>query len=155
MKINRVWKGVILVAIVLALTIGAVSVFLKSQSNATTVTVYKNPSCGCCNKWLDHLREHGFQVTAHNTSNLTQIKVKYGVPHVLSSCHTAIVDGYVAEGHVPADIIQRLLKERPKVVGIAVPGMPIGSPGMEGDHGEPYDILTFDREGKAQVYTSR
>jgi len=94
-------------------------------------------------------------VTAYDISDLTPIKKKYGVPNALTACHTAIVDGYVVEGHVPADVILRLLKERPNVAGITVPGMPMGSPGMEGAYSESYDVLTFDQDGKTQVYTSR
>lgn len=154
MKINRAWKGVILVSILLALTIGAISTFSESPSNTTTITVYKTPTCGCCAKWVEHLREQGFQVTTHDKSDLTQIKTQYGVPRALASCHTAIVDGYVVEGHVPVDVVQRLLTERPKVHGITVPGMPMGSPGMEGDYTEPYDVLTFDSQGNTKIYTS-
>lgn len=139
----------------LILTIGAVSVFSEPQSGVYTVTVYKNRFCGCCNKWVDHLKKNGFQVSAYNTSDLGEIKAKYGVPDKLASCHTAFVEGYVVEGHVPADVILKFLKEKPKVIGIAVPGMPIGSPGMEGSYSEHYDILTFDRNGKTEVYTSR
>ncbi|HEY7536092.1 MAG TPA: DUF411 domain-containing protein [Thermodesulfobacteriota bacterium] len=153
--INQISKGVFLITTLLAFTIGASSVLSEPQSGTHTITVYKNQSCGCCNKWIDHLKEHGFQVDAHNTTDLTEIKTKYGVPGNLSSCHTAFVEGYVVEGHVPADVILKLLKERPKVVGITVPGMPIGSPGMEGAYSESYDILTFDKDGKTQVYTSR
>ncbi|MBI2485703.1 MAG: DUF411 domain-containing protein [Deltaproteobacteria bacterium] len=136
------------------LTLGGVSVYSEPQSSINTITVYKDPSCGCCSKWVDHLREHGYQVTAHDVSDMTKIKTKYGVPRALSSCHTAVVDGYVVEGHVPADVISRLLTERPKVVGITVPDMPMGSPGMEGPYSEPYDVLTFDSQGNTKVYTS-
>ena len=152
---NRIWKGFTVVVAIVVLGLGTISAFSKSQSSVTTITVYKSPTCGCCTKWVNYLREQGFQVTAHEISDLTPIKKKYGVPNAITACHTAIVDGYVVEGHVPADVILRLLKERPKVVGITVPGMPMGSPGMEGDYSEPYDILTFDQDGKIQVYTSR
>ncbi len=129
--------------------------FWTQDTNATEVTVYKNPSCLCCTKWVEHLRANGFDVRAVDASDLAQIKGRYGVPSELASCHTAIVDGYVVEGHVPADIIQRLLKERPAVAGIAVPGMPVGSPGMEGPYPEPYNVLTFDRDGATRIYTRR
>ncbi len=90
-----------------------------------------------------------------NVADLAYIKSRHGVTTNLAACHTALADGYVIEGHVPADVIQRLLRERPDVVGIAVPGMPIGSPGMEGEPKQPYDILTFDRAGHTEVYESR
>ena len=125
------------------------------DTNATEVTVYKNPRCVCCTKWVEHLRANGFDVTVVDASDLAQVKGRYGIPSELAACHTAIVDGYVVEGHVPADVIQRLLKERPAVAGIAVPGMPVGSPGMEGPYREPYDVLTFDRDGATRIYASR
>ncbi len=125
------------------------------DTNATEVTVYKNPSCVCCTKWVEHLRANGFDVRAVDASDLAQIKGRYGVPSELATCHTAIVDGYVVGGHVPADVIQRLLKERPTVAGIAVPGMPVGSPGMEGPYPAPYTVLTFDRDGATPIYTRR
>lgn len=152
---NRIWKGFALGVAMVVLGLWTVSAFSKSPSSVTIITVYKTPTCGCCTKWVNHLREQGFQVTAYDISDLTPIKKKYGIPNALTACHTAIVDGYVVEGHVPADVILRLLKERPKVVGITVPGMPMGSPGMEGSYSEPYDVLTFDQDGKTQVYTSR
>src|SRR3972149_8215683 len=152
---NRIWKVSTVYVAIVVLGLGTVSAFSKSPSDVTTIIVYKSPTCGCCTKWVNYLREQGFQVTAYDISDLTPIKKKYGVPNALSACHTAIVDGYVVEGHVPADVILRLLKERPKGVGITVPSMPMGSPGMEGKYSEPYDVLTFDQDGKTQVYTSR
>lgn len=121
------------------------------------ITVYKTPTCGCCGKWVDHLRESGFSVTTKEMNDLSAIKSENGVPRELSSCHTAIADGYVIEGHIPADVILRLLKERPDVKGIAVPGMPAGSPGMEVASGavQPYAVMTFDEDGKSEVYATR
>ena len=120
---------------------------------AAEVTVYKSPTCDCCNKWVEHLQANGFTVKAHNVADIMPYKNANGVPLALGSCHTAKVDGYVIEGHVPAADIKRLLKERPKVLGLSVPGMPIGSPGMEqGSHKERYDVLTFDNAGKTSVY---
>jgi hypothetical protein len=121
------------------------------------MTVYKTPTCGCCGKWIDHLRESGFTVITKEMSNLGGVKAENGVPRELSSCHTGVVDGYVIEGHVPADIILRLLKERPDVKGIAVPGMPVGSPGMEVPSGEiqPYTIMTFDEAGNTEVFATQ
>lgn len=104
-----------------------------------------------------HLQANGFKVKTNEVSDsqLDAIKVKYRVPTSLQSCHTAVVGGYVIEGHVPADLILRLLKEKPVVVGLAVPGMPIGSPGMEGPNPEPYDVFAFTRDGQARLYARR
>lgn len=122
-------------------------------SMATKVTVYKDQYCGCCKSWIEHLREHGFEVVAHDTPDLVQAKRTGGVPEKLYSCHTAFVAGYVVEGHVPASDIQRLLRDRPKVAGIAVPGMPIGSPGMEsGNRKDPYNVVAFTKDGRTSVF---
>lgn len=124
---------------------------------AGEVVVYKSPTCGCCSLWADHMEEAGFQVTRHDQPNPTPVKDELGVPRPLRSCHTAVVGGYVIEGHVPADVVRRLLDERPPVAGLAVPGMPIGSPGMEvpGRPADSYEILAFDDEGSTVVYESR
>ena len=119
------------------------------------IKVYKTPECGCCKAWVKHLRDNGFQVETMDMPDLSLIKQKYGVKPALQACHTAVVNGYVVEGHVPADVILKLLKERPAVAGVAVPGMPAGSPGMEGASKQPYDILTFDRAGHSRVYAHR
>lgn len=120
------------------------------------VTVYKSPTCGCCTKWMDHLKAAGFTVEAVDQADVSPVKAEHGVPRDLASCHTAIVDGYVVEGHVPADLIKKMLRERPALAGIAVPGMPIGSPGMEqGDRKDPYDVVAFYRNGERQVYARR
>ena len=121
----------------------------------TPITVYASPTCSCCHKWVAHLKENRFRVTAETAADVTPFKRKYGVPEDLWSCHTATVEGYVVEGHVPADVIQRLLRERPAVAGIAAPGMPAGSPGMEGPAKEPYEILSFTRSGETAVYAKR
>ena len=120
----------------------------------TQVVVYKAPTCGCCNKWVDYLRKQGFSVAAHDTSDMTAVKADLGVPDALGSCHTAIVGGYVIEGHVPAADIERLLKEHPKIVGLTVPGMVTGSPGMEGGTPEHYKVLAFDARGKTTVFST-
>ncbi len=130
----------------------------KEQSaEAVKIEVFKTATCGCCKSWVDHLRENGFSVAAEdvNDRRLREIKGRLGVTLEISACHTAIVDGYVIEGHVPADVIQRLLKERPEIRGLAVPGMPAGSPGMEGPYEERYDVLAFDEAGNTTVYESR
>jgi hypothetical protein len=119
------------------------------------ITVYKTPTCGCCGKWLDHLRANGFKVVAHDVSDTGVIRARYGVPNAMASCHTALVGDYLVEGHVPADLIQRMLRERPKVAGLAVPGMVVGSPGMEGGKAQRYDVVAFTRDGKTRVYASR
>lgn len=124
-------------------------------AHAADVTVYTTPTCGCCAKWAEHMRANGFTVTVEHLENLTPIKRKYGVPSLLETCHTAIVEGYVVEGHVPADVIKDLLDERPRVTGIAVPGMPIGSPGMEGGRRDHYNVVMFDRDGSVAVYARR
>jgi hypothetical protein len=121
------------------------------------ITVYKSPTCGCCTEWVAHLRRHGFRVKAEDVPDLQPIKTRHGVPENVQSCHTALVGGYVLEGHVPGDLVDRLLQERPKVAGLAVPGMPVGSPGMEvpGARAERYQVLTFDRSGQTRVFATR
>jgi hypothetical protein len=122
------------------------------------LNVYKTPTCGCCAKWVDHMRANGFDAKVQDLPDLSAVKAKLGVPAELGSCHTAQVGRYVIEGHIPADAVHRLLKERPTTVsGLAVPGMPMGSPGMEvpGGSVQPYLILTFDRQGQTTVYERR
>jgi hypothetical protein len=119
------------------------------------ITVYKDPSCGCCTKWVKHLSANGFVVTTRDVQNIDEIKRAMNVPVALQSCHTAVVDRYVIEGHVPADLVKKALKEKPAILGLAVPGMPAGSPGMESDHVEPYNVIAFDRDGKTRVYAKR
>ena len=128
----------------------------KSEANASVaeVTVYKSPTCNCCEKWISHLRDAGFKVTGKDRQNMINIKLDLGVSRNLQSCHTAIVDGYVVEGHVPADDIKRMLLEQPEVVGLAVPGMPKGSPGMESQQNDAYDVLSFNKSGQTEVYAS-
>jgi len=124
-------------------------------SAAGTVEVYKSSTCGCCGKWVDHLRDHGFTVNTHDVGN-KEARARAGISPTLGSCHTALVDGYAIEGHVPAQDIIRLLKERPKAVGISVPDMPHGTPGMEGERNDPYDVLLIQEKGdtrdKASVF---
>lgn len=124
------------------------------RENAVAITVYKSPTCNCCNSWVNHLRDAGFVVTAKNSVAMESIKSSAGIAPALQSCHTALVEGYVIEGHVPANDIRRLLQERPAVTGLTVPGMPMGSPGMEGPYRDAYEVLMFDREGRTQVYAS-
>jgi len=130
---------------------GATPAVLASQP----VIVYKTPTCGCCKAWVDHLRANGFDVVERDSADLAPVKAAHGVPGALESCHTAVVDGYVIEGHVPADLVAKLLAERPEVAGLAVPGMPAGSPGMEGPYKEAYDVLAFQKDGRTTVYARR
>ena len=124
------------------------------QGGLPSVTVYKTPTCGCCIKWVRHLRDAGLEVTAVELPDLRRIKAEHGVPQNLASCHTALVDGYVVEGHVPAADILRLLEERPEIAGLTVPGMPIGSPGMEGPNPESYVVYAFDTNGRTSHFAS-
>jgi hypothetical protein len=120
---------------------------------ATTIEVVKSPYCGCCNHWIEYLRAEGFEVNVVDAEDVTPAARRLGVPDDLRSCHTASVEGYALEGHVPAADIRRLISERPRAAGIAVPGMPVGSPGMEqGDLRQPYATILFDRNGGRQVY---
>ena len=119
------------------------------------ILVYKSPTCGCCSKWIDHLKANGFNVTATDVPDMAAVHRQNGVPDPLISCHTALVDSYVIEGHVPADVIQRLLKEKPRVHGLTIPGMPASAPGMDAKPPVPYEVLTFQRDGKTAVYERR
>ena len=119
------------------------------------VIVYKSPTCGCCKKWIDHMEENGFKVKAVDMNNVTPKKIEFGITNATASCHTAVVEGYVIEGHVPASDVKRLLQEKPtNIRGLAVPGMPVGSPGMEqGGHKDPYAVVSIDKEGKTSIYS--
>ena len=136
------------------LVLAAILLVSCRSAEPGAITVYKTASCGCCGKWIEHLEAGGFAVEAIDVQNVGQIKKKHGVPAELSSCHTALVDGYVIEGHVPAEDVARLLEERPKISGLAVPEMPIGSPGMEGPNPEPYEVIAFTRQGSSYTYAS-
>jgi hypothetical protein len=128
---------------------------LQAQQSGREATVYKDPNCGCCSGWVTHLRENGFSVTEVKVDNIESYKEKYGVPANLGSCHTAVINGYVVEGHVPAADIIKLLEQHPDVAGLTVPGMPVGSPGMEvGDRKDPYDVLMINRDGSTSVFNS-
>lgn len=117
------------------------------------VQVYKDPACGCCTAWIKHMQANGFQVVAHDTNDVAAHKRRLGVPFGIGSCHTAEVDGYLVEGHVPARDIRRLLNEHPSVRGLAVPGMPTGSPGMEeGGRKDAFDVLRIERDGSTRAY---
>lgn len=121
------------------------------------MTVHLTPTCGCCGGWVDHMREAGYTVTTVYQDDLVEVHRRHGIPSDVVSCHLGVVDGYLVEGHVPADVVTRLLTERPKVAGIAVPGMVTGTPGMEhpSGHMDPYDVVSFDENGVVGVYESR
>ena len=136
------------------------SATLRDGAQATsavspTIKVYKDPNCGCCKEWIKHLEQNGFTVEVVDMPDLSAVKMKYGVSDNLRSCHTGVIGDYVIEGHVPADLIVKMLEEKPQIAGLAVPGMPMGSPGMEGATKEAYDVLTFDRAGHTTVYAQR
>ena len=136
------------------LTAGLMLLTAPGQARAEKVVVYKSPTCGCCKAWVKHLRDNGFEVEVHQRYNVEPVKDEMGVPKPLRSCHTAKVGGYVIEGHVPADLIVKLLEEKPAAAGLAVPGMPMGSPGMEGPRKDPYDVILFGDQG-SRVYARR
>jgi hypothetical protein len=119
------------------------SVATGASAAKPAIHVSKDPNCGCCTGWVEHLRNNGFTATVADTKDMPAVKTRLGVPEELASCHTAEIDGYVIEGHVPAHAIKRLLAEKPKARGLAVPGMPIGSPGMEGGRPEVYQVMLF------------
>jgi hypothetical protein len=168
MTVRRAWRHATAAAALFAAACGgsapesqsssaahAAPVQVAHAAEATPITVYKTPTCGCCKKWVEHLEKNGFRVTVEDMDDVSPVKAQHGVPGDLHSCHTGVVDGYVVEGHVPADVIRKLLAERPQVAGIAVPGMPMGSPGMEGPYTEHYDVLAFTEDGKRSVYAKR
>ena len=128
-----------------------------TKGNKPQIQVWKDPDCGCCKDWVIHLEANGFAVRVHDSGN-TAARARLGIPTKLGSCHTGWVDGYAIEGHVPAREIIRLLREKPPVLGLAVPGMPVGSPGMDGavygDRRDPYDVLLVSRDGSTRVYQS-
>lgn len=128
------------------------ALFSYMQAADVRMLVYKTSTCGCCGKWVEHARANGFAVTVENVPSTAEYRKKHGVPDRLQSCHTAVVGGYTIEGHVPPAEIQRLLKERPKGKGLAVPGMPMGSPGMEGSRQDPYTVLLFDTAGGVSAF---
>lgn len=133
----------------LAVVLGLPPAFAAGEN----VTMYKDPNCGCCGKWAEHMRASGFRVKEVATPQMGAVKQAAGVPQALGSCHTAKVGSYVIEGHVPAADVKRLLAEKPAVAGLSAPGMPQGSPGMEGPFpAERYDVVSFDREGRTTVF---
>ena len=131
-------------------------VFGAQAAAAATLNVVKTAACGCCAAWVEHMKKAGFKVTVRNVADVTPTARRLGVPDALRSCHTSELKGYAVEGHVPAADVRRLLASKPKVAGIAVPGMPMGSPGMEGGgRTEPYKTITFSRSGATRVFAAR
>lgn len=124
------------------------------QTEPIPMTIYLSPTCGCCEGWVEHISEEGFDITLEYRENMSPVKEEHGVRPEHSSCHTAVVNGYVIEGHVPGNVVRQFLADAPAVRGITAPGMPVGSPGMEsGDVIEAYDVLTFTSEGRTEVYS--
>jgi hypothetical protein len=137
----------------LALSAGALIACTGQRAAARDMVVHKSPTCGCCGVWVDHMRAAGFQVTVQDTQELDAVALRLGVPDAARGCHTGEIGGYFVEGHVPAADVIRLLDERPNALGVAVAGMPIGSPGMEmGDRREPFDTLLVARDGSTSLY---
>jgi hypothetical protein len=124
-----------------------------SAAAPPAMTVYKSPSCSCCAAWVEYIRGHGFEVVVKSPKDLSGIKRKYGVKPQLASCHTAVIDGYVIEGHVPVNDIRQVLRDRPDLVGLTAPGMPQLSPGMHSIEPKDYDVLSFDKNGKVRVFS--
>jgi len=126
-----------------------------TQTAAEKLTVYRSRTCGCCGKWVQHMRDNGFEVTEHIVERIENAPNRDRVPQKLQSCHVATVRNYVVEGHVPADVVKEMLQKRPQIEGIAVPGMPAGSPGMESPTPEPYEVIAFTKQGKSWVFAKR
>lgn len=135
-----------------AILAGALALPMLASGAEPVIEVYKSESCGCCTGWVDHLKANGFDVKVTNVESPSDYRQKFGIPQELGSCHSAKVQGYAIEGHVPAADIKRLLKEKPKAVGLAVPAMPMGSPGMEGPRKDPYDVLLVQKNGSTATY---
>ncbi len=151
---KRKTRNHLVMATVLAAALAAGAWLMTPAATAADITVYKSPWCGCCGNWVTHLRRAGFSVAVEEREDMDPVKIRFGVPASLESCHTAIVDNYIVEGHVPAADIARLLSARPAARGLAVPGMVAGSPGMEqGGAREPYQVILFGDSGRS-VYSS-
>lgn len=156
----RWWLGLSVSALAVGATLLAIQLRPQPAADVATtviapdtIVVYKHPTCGCCEKWITHLEQAGFKVEAHDEAQMSLVKTRLRVPAEMASCHTAEVNGYVVEGHVPAEDIRKLLATQPKAKGLAVPGMPIGSPGMEmGEQRDAYDVLLITDEGAPSVF---
>lgn len=158
--LNRLAAAVLAVAVIAANVVAYAQPKTQTKAPApktaaparTPVTVYKTATCGCCGGWVKYMDAQGYACNVTNLADLNEVKVKYGVPANLQSCHTSLVGGYVIEGHVPAEDVQRLLKEKPAIVGLAAPGMPAGSPGMDVPNSPPYEVIAFEKNGRQRVY---
>ena len=135
--------------------LGAALPHRAGASVGPAMAVYKSPSCGCCTAWVKHMRGAGFVVTTHDTNDVDAVKTQLGIRRQFASCHTGVVGRFVVEGHVPADLVLKLVKEQPDALGLAVPGMPAGSPGMEGGTPDRYQVLLLARDGTSRVYAQR
>ncbi|HTO73887.1 MAG TPA: DUF411 domain-containing protein [Gemmatimonadales bacterium] len=140
---------------ILLIALTTTTAMVRPAAPLPTVTVYKLASCGCCAKWVDHMRAAGFKVEVNDVADVGEYADGAGVPPALRSCHTAVVGGYAIEGHVPADLVKKMLTEHPAIAGLAVPGMVTGSPGMEGNRREPYDVVAWSKQGTTSVYARR
>ncbi|MCI0437307.1 MAG: DUF411 domain-containing protein [Gemmatimonadetes bacterium] len=144
------------IAVTAGLGLTAAAGVRNATPPAPNIVVYKSPTCGCCAKWVDHLRANGFTVTTEDVADLSAVKQRFHVGQQLQSCHTAVAGDYVFEGHVPADLVAKFLAEPPAgAMGLAVPGMPLGSPGMESANPQAYDVLVFDARGGTRVFARR
>lgn len=149
---KTVWRFSALIAAVVMIAAAGAALWSPRPSNAQDVIVHMSPYCGCCGDWVKHLEADGFRVEKRMVEDVSAARKTYGVPPALASCHTAVVDGYVVEGHVPASDIRRLLAERPRALGLSAPGMPAGSPGMEAAGTEAYETVLFRADGSADVF---
>ena len=126
----------------------------KPAAGKPHLLVYKSPTCGCCAKWVDYMQANGFTAAVTNMPDVTPVKVTHKLPQRLASCHTTLINGYVIEGHVPVEDVRRLLKEKPAIVGLAAPGMPAGSPGMDVPNSPAFDVIAFDKDGRTRVFAT-
>lgn len=148
-------KNKTILGIIISILIAAAGSFVVMQnvSAEPEMTVYKSPTCGCCGKWITHMEENGLKVNAVDILEMNVVKERYGITRNLASCHTAIIDGYYIEGHVPAADVKRLIAEKTNSKGLTVPGMPVGSPGMEmGDRVDSYQVLSVKSDGSTEVF---
>jgi hypothetical protein len=154
MMTRRAWITSVGQTLAAGMALGVLARSNAEAAGASSLTVYKDPSCGCCTKWVDHLRASGLKPTVHDRTDMDALKDSLGVPAALRSCHTAVAGQYVIEGHVPAADVKRLVATAPKgIVGLAVPGMPVGSPGMEmGGHADHYDVVAFRANGVTKLF---
>ena len=147
-------QNAIRISAIMLLAVIAIPLSIADESRSE-ITVYKSPTCGCCSKWVTYLEDNDYPVKAFDTSSMDEVKAKLGLTdNRLKSCHTAVVEGYIVEGHVPVSDIERLLKEKPEIKGLTAPGMPMNSPGMASIEPQGYDVYSFDRQGNIEIYSS-